>query len=97
MAESKYATKLFELGFVRVEGLVINREMRRRLAKDPTLKPTFSRVGGDVVPITFATDETHRSWMKEGHIDLSFLGFLETTRSVEKAQRALLPKDPKSN
>ena len=80
MKKSAFAEELRRRGFTEIQGIFLNRKMRRKLEKVPH-KPGFTQATQPPL-LTFATDETRQSWVAKGLVDLSDLGFTNDTGAV---------------
>jgi hypothetical protein len=81
-SKSKFARRLAALGFEQVDGMFVSNNQRKkalREGKAPTPSFTMSKSDDGRFDLTLATDEKYQSWLAKGHIDLSDLGFRNTT------------------
>ena len=98
--ESKYRTKLEELGFKPVSEemrRIIPRSVRRlqaaKIRKDGGVKPYFT--SSDIV--TYAKDETGCTWAAFGKINLTSLGFEDNSEVFESYLKARNQSDRRFN
>ena len=83
MTESRHAGELRRLGFQKIDGMTIsNNERKRRLRSGDVPQPSYTQTRVGDASVTYATDDKWQSWMAAGHIDLTALGFRDTTELV---------------